>query len=178
MSNHDEPLRLFVDTNVWMGLLYERSSCSRETDGYFETIVSRAACLASPLSFKDVFYLVALNLKADVRAEGYPVDRRVGAAANAIAWECVQDMAAMAVSVNVGESEVTRALELRATHSDFEDDLIVAAAETSGADYIVTNDRGLVRDFPDRCLTPAQVVDLLDAQMVRPKRPRAKRTVR
>ena len=53
------------------------------------------------------------------------------------------------------------AQSLRHAHNDFEDDLIIAAAQQSGATYVVTYDKKLAKHFPEYCKTPAEIVAAL-----------------
>ena len=48
-------------------------------------------------------------------------------------------------------------------HRDFEDDLILAAMERSGADYLVTNDKRLRTHAPVAAITPADMLTLLES---------------
>ena len=57
--------------------------------------------------------------------------------------------------------ECDLAQSLRHAHNDFEDDLIIAAAQQSGATYVVTYDKKLAKHFPEYCKTPAEIVAAL-----------------
>ena len=50
---------------------------------------------------------------------------------------------------------------LRTRHPDLEDNLIIAAAETCNADYVVSYDRDLLEHFSPACITPEQACNLL-----------------
>ena len=51
-------------------------------------------------------------------------------------------------------------------HADFEDDLVIAAALRAKADYLVTNDEGLLRHCPVAALDARDMVALLEAEDV------------
>ena len=51
---------------------------------------------------------------------------------------------------------------LRKKFPDFENGLIIAAAETADVDYIVTQDKALLAQVPEACITPARALELLD----------------
>ena len=51
---------------------------------------------------------------------------------------------------------------LRSNFDDFEDNLIIAAAETAKADYVVTSDRLFLQALPEACITPDRAAALLD----------------
>ena len=63
--------------------------------------------------------------------------------------------------VPIGAEECDLAQSLRHAHNDFEDDLIIAAAQQSGATYVVTYDKKLAKHFPEYCKTPAEIVAAL-----------------
>ena len=51
---------------------------------------------------------------------------------------------------------------LQKRHRDFEDDLIIVAAQQSGANCVVTSDAELISHFPEYCKTPAEIVAALE----------------
>ncbi len=53
------------------------------------------------------------------------------------------------------------AFSLQKRHNDFEDDLIIVAAQQSGANCVVTSDAELISHFPEYCKTPAEIVAAL-----------------
>ena len=65
----------------------------------------------------------------------------------------------------VPPSEAVRALldyltrMMRNRFDDFEDNLIVAAANTANVDYIVTSDRKMLEHMPEACITPKRALD-------------------
>ncbi|MDU6505316.1 MAG: PIN domain-containing protein [Bifidobacterium longum] len=60
------------------------------------------------------------------------------------------------------ESEVENfTFSLQKRHRDFEDDLIIVAAQQSGANCVVTSDAELISHFPEYCKTPAEIVAAL-----------------
>ncbi len=62
--------------------------------------------------------------------------------------------------LSLGECELARMM--RSRFDDFEDNLIVAAANTANADHIVTNDRGMLERMPKACITPERAVELVE----------------
>lgn len=149
------PKLVIVDTNVWL-------------DYFVATRPGREAardlmCLAQEHSInllytigtiKDVSYIAEVAFKADVRADGGVVDETVGAIARQFAWSCVMSMRELATAVGADETDVWVAEKYHAVHPDFEDDLILAAAQRVHADYLITNDRHLAEAAPIAALTP------------------------
>jgi len=66
-----------------------------------------------------------------------------------------------ATVVGADYSDAYRALKQKAIHSDYEDDLVVAAALRSGADFLVTDDEKLRRDAPIMALTVKEACEYL-----------------
>ncbi len=65
--------------------------------------------------------------------------------------------------VAVDESTCDKAFSLQKRHRDFEDDLIIVAAQQSGANCVVTSDaEKLISHFPEYCKTPAEIVAALE----------------
>ena len=60
------------------------------------------------------------------------------------------------------ESTCDEAFSLQKRHRDFEDDLIIVAAQQSGANCVVTSDAELISHFPEYCKTPAEIVAALE----------------
>jgi predicted nucleic acid-binding protein len=70
-------------------------------------------------------------------------------------------MTEIAVAAPVSPPEFDLAWTLRSRHADLEDNLIIAAAETCNADYVVSYDRAMLEHFSPVCITPEQACNLL-----------------
>ena len=88
------------------------------------------------------------------------------AAANAAAWGCANAMREMACAAPLDHTDVWMASRQRVLHADLEDDLIIAAALRAKADYLVTNDEGLLRHCPVATLDARDMVALLETKDV------------
>ena len=64
-------------------------------------------------------------------------------AATSTAWACVEHMAELAMVVPCDHTDVWMATKLRKLHSDYEDNLVIAAALRGKADLLVTYDKQL-----------------------------------
>lgn len=58
-----------------------------------------------------------------------------------VAWSGISKLKELMTIVPIGAEECELAQSLRHAHNDFEDDLIIAAAQQSGATYVVTYDK-------------------------------------
>ena len=156
---------VFLDTNVLvdyhLGRQPQGGACT-ELIGLLWKLGTTPYIAA--VSLKDLFYLVSAHIKQSVRKEKgalIQVDTRI---ASKIAWACVEQTLDIAEIVPLRRPECLRARDLRALHDDFEDDLVLAAAEHSGADYFVTSDDALRKHASIACLSPSDMVTLLKSK--------------
>lgn len=158
-------LKLLLDTNVFMDYLLGREpGCSAA-----KRILSRhgedVAVYAASLSLKDVFYLVTASMKRQSRmSNGGVLADSAAAAATEVGWACVRKIMELTILAPVGASECLMASTYRPLHDDFEDNLIVATAQSIDADYLVTGDEALLKHCPVAALSPEGMVALLDAR--------------
>lgn len=136
---------LLLDTNIWIdNYLENREGCTaaRELIAYADKNCLALAYAAT--SSKDVFYLIKSELKREIRETTGSVSEAHAIACSTLAWACVANMSEIAVSLPVGEAQIWLAQHYRDLHEDYEDDLVLAAAEASKVDYFVTNDKNLL----------------------------------
>ena len=107
---------------------------------------------------KDLFCLLPRALRRIASLDGCDDGQVSYAPAE---WSCLQKMMEMACAAPQPNAECELARLLRSTHSDFEDNLIIAAAETAKVDYVVTNDKGLLSALPETCVAPRRVLQLM-----------------
>lgn len=147
--------KLLLDTNIWLDLYLpgrQGVEPSRELVSWAE---SHDIGLAFPASaILDVYRRVGAQLKAWVRAERGTLAEVEAAAIKRIAWDDVNEMQRLATPVPVEVHDLALAAKYRDVHNDLEDDLVIAAALRAKANYLVTNDRALIRRSPVTALTP------------------------
>ena len=157
------PLKLLVDTNVWIDYFLERWPEAHEAAMGFmaEATAADAVLHTSSATMPDLFFLLCQETKRYLREHGKPVDELFAAAVRESAWSSVRNVMELSMIVPVGQNEALRAMTYRDLHDDFEDDLLLAAAARVDADYVVTSDRALLRHAPVACLDPADMRALL-----------------
>ena len=154
------PKTLLLDTNVWISFFIEGDSSHDETVRLLEEATSHNVTLSYTAStLKDVFYIVPRRARAQAVAAGFDVSN---ATFSPICWACAEKMTEIAVAVGQSLPECSLAWMLRSEHPDLEDNLIMAAAETSNVDFVVTYDRDMLEHFSPACITPAQALRLLE----------------
>ena len=78
--------------------------------------------------------------KAWYRREHGSLSQNAAMAATSLAWDCLSVLSQLATPVPCDLSDIWMANRQRELHSDYEDDLIIAAAIRAQADLLVTND--------------------------------------
>ena len=160
---NDSLASLLIDTNVWLDNYIPDRANSPYARSLFSTAQTQGIQLLYAVeSIKDVFYMVAADFKAKVRAQGASVGAVEAEAARQLAWSCIENMRELACAVGADESDVWLASKYRALHDDFEDDLILAAARRAQADYLITGDIKLIEKSTVPALTPQSWLALQD----------------
>lgn len=144
---------LLLDTNVWIDYFLGEGAELDAISALIAAGSSNEVTLSyAPTTAKDLFYVIPNRA------------RRVGENVSylPLAWACIEHLMEIAVAApqTLGECELARML--RRQCSDFEDNLILAAAATAKADCVVTSDRKLLKTMPEDCITPSRAVELLN----------------
>ena len=147
-----------VDTNIWIYYFMASEPHYEAILSFFETVDRRGGTLLfAPTTLKDVFFLIPRILRREALASGQSEE----ASFAPVAWACVRTMTEVAVAAPLSLPECDLAWMLRNKHGDLEDNLIIAAAETCNADYVVSYDRDMLEHFSPACITPEQANKLL-----------------
>ncbi len=147
-----------VDTNVWIYYLMASEPHYEEILRFFEAVDQRGGTLLfAPTTLKDVFFLIPRILRREALAAGQPEETSF----TPVGWACVRTMTEIAVAAPLALPECDLAWMLRTRHGDLEDNLVIAAAETCNADYVVSYDRDMLEHFSPACITPEQANQLL-----------------
>ena len=148
------PSRVLLDTNVWLDAFDGARPRSREANGLIDACVRKGIDLLYAVgTVKDVYYLVGASLKREVRAAGEVLSEDQAGAISAYAAACVANMDEIATAVGADSSDVWLARKYQRIHADFEDCLVLAAAQRARADCLVTNDEALLRHAPVAALS-------------------------
>lgn len=147
--------KLLVDTNVWLDYFMGEGPELEATKALVALAhAGSLTLLYAPTTAKDLFYLIPRRL----RRLG-PDD---GTSFQPAAWACVDKLMELAVAAPLSLPECELARILRQSLPDFEDNLILAAAETATADYVVTQDRAFLAAVPEACITPRRALELFE----------------
>lgn len=155
-------LKVLVDSCVWIDSYLGDHPRHDESLAFIrETYESGAQLLYGASKLETIFYVLLAEVKRMVRLEKGQVDESDALAARAFAWGCIQNMREFASAVGMDESDIWLASKYRPMDPDFEDNVLLAAAQRSGADYVVTWDSGLLRTPIARTATPTQMREML-----------------
>ncbi|MEG0476165.1 MAG: PIN domain-containing protein [Raoultibacter sp.] len=156
------PTRLLLDTNVWLDLFAsDRSGREDAVNLVTWAVQQEVTLLYAASSIKDFYYILEEREKRKLRAAKIEVDAGTAADINEYAWGCIRALEEIATVVALDQSDVWLASKFRALHSDFEDNLILAALERSSADYLITADEVLLKRSPAPALSPGDLLTLV-----------------
>ena len=156
------PSSLLIDTNVWLDLFVaSRMGHEDAKDLIAFALDTHVQLLYSPVSLKDVEFIAAATFKREVRTQGERIDKTRALIARQFAWSCVQNMRRIATAVGMDDSDMWLAEKYYSIYPDFEDDLLLAAAKRSSADYLVTRDEQLLTHATAPAITPANLLVLM-----------------
>lgn len=145
----EAPKRILVDTNVWLDyFIPSRRGRSVAIEFLRDACTAQVDLLYAATSSKDLFYLISSEHKAWYRREHGSLSQDAATAATSLAWDCLSVLSQLATPVPCDLSDMWMASKQRELHSDYEDDLIIAAAMRAKADLLVTNDVKLCSHAP------------------------------
>lgn len=153
---------LLVDTNVWMCNYVPMRVGHDDAREFLRVAWENNAKLLYPAPvLKDVFNLLGLEYKRQIKAEKGEVNQADAAIVNELAWGCVQNMRDMATAVAIDDSDLWLACKYKVLSPDLEDNIVLAAAQRCKADCLVTFNQDLIRKAPVPAMLPTDVITLL-----------------
>lgn len=159
------PLSIVVDTNVWVDTYVP----SRDTHEISKRFLSVAASQGHVLFYPsrilvDVFYQVRVYFKRWARACFGEIRGEHAHVVRDMSWDCVDNMREVATAIGADGSDEWLACKYRYLCDDLEDNYVIAAAERVQADFIVTNDRGLLKASTVAALTPEDMLHVFETR--------------
>lgn len=157
-----ESLIVLLDTNVWLDRYLPSRPRYSLVKELLDLCVNEGATILYPLrALQDVFYQVTRDSKAWVRESYGALSEPYAHAINGLAWDCINSMMEAGAPVGADGSDVWIAQHLRNVHTDFEDNMVLAAAMRAKADYLVTSDQQLIQKATVAALTPQDMLEVL-----------------
>ena len=158
---NEAPLFL-IDTCVWIdAYLGERKGHDAARSLIDAALDAGAELLYAITTCKDAYYLIGALLKKRASESEGGLSAADAETIKRISRGCLASMRAIATAVALDESDVWMAEKLQGIHSDFEDNLVIAAALRAKADLLVTTDERLIAHSPVAALTPQDAITYL-----------------
>ena len=157
-------MSLLLDTNVWVDNYCSHHASSEVARQLILAAYGRGLTLLYPVGIlKDVFYVLGHEFRRLAAAGGEPLSEGDALAIRQVVWGCIDNMCSIATAVGADEGDVWLARKYRKLNGDLGDNMVLAAAQRAGADYIVTSDQGLIRRATTAALTPRDMLAVLTA---------------
>ena len=160
------PTRLLLDTNVWIDNFDGTRPGSASSRRLINTCLHKGIdLLFSASSARDVYYIITSRLKSLERSSHGAVSEQKALAISAYATACVTNMDDYATAVGLDGADIWIAQRYQRIHSDFEDCLLMAAAERASVDALVTNDEKLLCHSVVAALSVHDALALIDPEI-------------
>ncbi|MDO4404696.1 MAG: PIN domain-containing protein [Atopobiaceae bacterium] len=164
----DNQLKVLIDTNVWIDKYLMDRKLSGVSKSLLTLCIDDDIAVLYPLrSLHDVFWQVARDVERWVRQSYGDVSEQWAHVVNERAWDCINNMMEVGTPVGADGSDVWVAQHLREIHPDFEDNMVLAAAERAQVDYLVTSDTKLIQKATVAALTPQDMLVVLKIRRAR-----------
>lgn len=151
-----------VDTNVWIDWFLGFRRGHELTKKFLQDAAKHDIALAyASTSAKDIFFLIEQDCKINTRKQKGCLSESAAMAANQMAWACIETLNELAQAIGCDGSDVWIAKKHKNMHSDFEDNLVVAAAIRAKALALVTNDEVLIKHCPVAALDVADAISYI-----------------
>lgn len=162
MANNET--KILVDSCVWIDSYLGDHPKHDESLAFIrEAYEAGITLLYGASKLESMFYILNAEAKRLIRREKEFVGESDALAARAFAWGCMHNIRSLATAVGMDESDIWLASKYRSISSDLEDNVLLAAAQRSSADYVVTWDAGVLRAPVVRSADPVQMLALLRA---------------
>lgn len=156
------PLRIVVDTNVWVDSYCEEHVGSAAAKRFLIAAQEAHAELLYPVHIaKDVVFVLSQEARRVFTARFGSLSESMALAIRESAWACMRNMNELATPVGADMSDIWLADKYLRIHPDFEDNLVLAACRRMKANYLVTNDAQLIAHADVVAKTPDQMLQLL-----------------
>ncbi len=166
MNTATSRFRCFVvDTNVWLDYFIASRSGHTAADAFVKLSLREGmALLYTVATSKDLYFLIEREAKRLLReqADGILSEQDAHVARD-MGWDSLLTMRSLACAIGCDEGDVEVACKHRVVHSDYEDDLLIAAALRADATALVTSDEALLRHCPVATMDPVDACRWLKA---------------
>ena len=153
---------IVVDKNIWADFYLPDRPLHEPAVQFINTAEKYSANLSIPAdAVKDVFYILGKHVKQLTRENGGVLDESTARSINDFAWQCVEHMTDLAVSIPMDDRTAWLTRHYREITSDYEDGSVLAACELCKARYLVTHDKKLAAQANIATKTAVEMADLI-----------------
>ena len=153
---------IVVDKNIWLDFYLKERPQHEDAVRFIRTAERFEANLGTPAdAVNEVFYIVGKCLKQKIRENGGVVDESTARSINDFAWQCVDHMTDLAISIPMDDRTAWLTRHYREITSDYEDGSVLAACELCKARYLVTHDKKLAAQANIATKTAVEMADLI-----------------
>lgn len=156
--------QILLDANVWLDFFVPgRAGSAAVARLVRKAVETNAQMLYPAYILDDLFYEIRRDAAEWVRASAGEVSREAARYCHEYAWGCITDLRELASAVPTDDGDVWLAIKYRSLSEDLEDNLVLAAAQRSGATYLVTTDPVLLNKATIAALGPQDMLAVLEA---------------
>lgn len=158
-------MMILLDTNVWADYYVPNRVNHDAAAKLIDSACAQGIGLLYAVnSSRDVYYRICADMKRECRdaCDGKLTDSQA-LACRAMGWSCIDHMTEIATAVGCDTSDVWLARKQRNIHGDYEDNLVIAAAQRAQADFLVTGDKALLQHCPVVALDVEDMIAYLEA---------------
>lgn len=158
----DTPLRIVVDTNVWIDSYCPEHIGSPAARHVLAAATAHGAQLFYPVhAAKDIAFVIRHEHLRAARRECGEIDEATARAIRELSWACLRAINEIATAVGADGSDLWLADKYLRIHPDLEDNLVIAACHRIKANYLVTSNQQLIAHADVTAKTPEQMLELL-----------------
>lgn len=148
-------MKLLLDTNVLLDYCFVTRIPHEEVFEFFNVACANANDLyASTTSANNFFYIANTEIKMTDQV-------KKPALINEMTWSFYDNVSSLVTFIGCDESDIFIAEKMRSKHNDLEDNLIIASCVRSKADYLITNDKDLIRKQIVPTKSPKEMTKLI-----------------
>lgn len=160
----ETPISIMVDTNVWVDSFCQWHMRTDSALRLFRAARKQKAELLYPAHcLKDILYLLTHEYKRKALEEEGHLSESMSTAIKQSGIAAIRAIMEYHTAVGSDGSDLWLADKYLPIHSDFEDNLVLAACRRAKVDYLVTNDKRLIKHANVLAKTPDDMADLLEA---------------
>ena len=153
-----------LDTNVWLDFFdTDRSNSGNVLALVDYCLRNDIKLLVASTSVTDFAYIFESSAKRKLRSRGAEIDANNASIIHKSALTCINAITQSATIVASSHNDARMALKLCNVHSDYEDNVVVAAALRAKADFLVTDDEALRQHAPIAAYSAEDALKCLQA---------------